>query len=108
MRCFNARTDNKQPYHVLDMEYFTTAAQDEQYGAQGQRRSQDSEENDFGKLFLELCTQFDLCMLNGDCEGDERVSTPLCQLLVTASLIILHFRGPLYTFRKKNVYRRKN
>ena len=40
---FNARTDNKQPYHVLDMEYFTTVAQDEQYGAQGQRRSQDSE-----------------------------------------------------------------
>ena len=52
---FNARTGNKQPYHVLDMEYFTTVAQDEQYGAQGQRRSQDSEENDFGKLFLELC-----------------------------------------------------
>ena len=39
---FNARTGNKQPYHVLDMEYFTTVAQDEQYGAQGQRRSQDS------------------------------------------------------------------
>ena len=69
---FNARTGNKQPYHVLDMEYFTTVAQDEQYGAQGQRRSQDSEENDFGKLFLELCTQFDLCLLNGACEGDER------------------------------------
>ena len=30
---FNARTGNKQPYHVLDMEYFTTVAQDEQYGA---------------------------------------------------------------------------
>ena len=102
MRCFNARTDNKQPYHVLDMEYFTTVAQDEKYGAQGQRRSQDSEENDFGKLFLELCTQFDLCMLNGACEGDERGLT-FVQLLVTASLIILYFRGPLHTFRKKCV-----
>ena len=69
---FNARTGNKQSYHVLDMEYFTTVARDEQYGAQGQRRSQDSEENDLGKLFLELCTQFDLCLLNGACEGDER------------------------------------
>ena len=66
------RTGNKQPYHVLDIEYFTTVAQDEQYGAQGQTRSQDSEENDFGKLFLELYTQFDLCLLNGAGEGDER------------------------------------
>ena len=57
---------------MLDMEYFTTVAQDEQYGAQGQRRSQNSAENDFGKLFLEICTQFDLCLLNGACEGDER------------------------------------
>ena len=85
------------------MEYFTTIAQDEQYGAQGQRRSQDSEENDFGKLFLELCTQFDLCMFNGACEGDERGLYTFVQLLVTASLIILHFRGPLHTFRKKIV-----
>ena len=68
---FNARTGNKQPYHVLDMEYFTTVAQDEQYGAQGQRRSQDSEENDFDLLFLELCKQFDLCILNDACEGDK-------------------------------------
>ena len=32
---FNARTGNKQPYRVLDMEYFTTVAQDEQYGVHG-------------------------------------------------------------------------
>ena len=64
---FNARTGNKQPYHVLDMEYFTIVAQDEQYGAQGQRSSLDSEEKDFDLLFLELCTQFDLSMLNGAC-----------------------------------------
>ena len=51
---------------MLDMEYFTTVAQDEQYGAQGQRRSQNSAENDFGKLFLEICTQFDLCLLNDE------------------------------------------
>ena len=46
---FNARTGHKQPNQVLDMEYFPTVTQDEQYSAQGQRRSQDSEENDFGK-----------------------------------------------------------
>ena len=34
-------------------------------------------------------------------KATREVSTPLCQLLVTASLIILHFRGPLQTFRKK-------
>ena len=34
-------------------------------------------------------------------EATREVSTPLCQLLVTASLIILHFRGPLHTFSKK-------
>ena len=99
---FNARTGNKQPYHVLDMEYFTTVAQDEQYGAQGQRRSQDSEENDFGKLFLELCTQFDLCLLNGACEGDERGLYTFVSATGN-SVIILHFRGPLHTFRKKCV-----
>ena len=49
---FNARTGNRQPYHVLDMEYFTTVAQDEQYGAHGQRRSQDSAENDFGEFLF--------------------------------------------------------
>ena len=70
-RDFNAQTGNKQPYHVLDMEYFTIVAQDEQCGAQGQRSSRDSEEKDFDLLFLELCTQFDLSMLNGACEGNK-------------------------------------
>ena len=70
-RDFNARTGNKQPYHVLDMEYFTIVAQDEQYGVQRQRSSLDSEEKDFDLLFLELCTQFDLSMLNGACEGNK-------------------------------------
>ena len=53
------------------MEYFTIVAQDERYGAQGQRSSRDSEEKDFDLLFLELCTQFDLSMLNGACEGNK-------------------------------------
>ena len=53
------------------MEYFTIVAQDEQYGAQRQRSSLDSEEKDFDLLFLELCTQFDLSMLNGACEGNK-------------------------------------
>ena len=53
------------------MEYFTIVAQDEQCGAQGQRSSRDSEEKDFDLLFLELCTQFDLSMLNGACEGSK-------------------------------------
>ena len=70
-RDFNARTGNKQPHHVLDMEYFTIVAQDEQYGAQRQRSSLDSEEKDFDLLFLEFCTQFDLSMLNGACEGNK-------------------------------------
>ena len=53
------------------MEYFTIVAQDEQYGAQRQRSSLDSEEKDFDLLFLEFCTQFDLSMLNGACEGNK-------------------------------------
>ena len=39
-------------------------------------------------------------------KATREVSTPLCQLLVTASLIILHFRGPLHTFRKKRTKER--
>ena len=35
-------------------------------------------------------------------KSTREVSTPLCQLLVTVSLIILHFRGPLHTFRNNN------
>ena len=36
-------------------------------------------------------------------KATREASTPLCQLLVTASLIILHFRGPLHNFRNKCV-----
>ena len=93
------------------MEYFTTVAQDEQYGAQGQRRSQDSEENDFGKLFQELCTQFDLCLLNGACEVDERGFYTFVS--ATGNSVIDYFAlsrsiAHLPQQQQKNVYRRKN
>ena len=38
-------------------------------------------------------------------KATREVSTPLCQLLVTTSLIIFHFRGPLHTFRTKCICR---
>ena len=34
------------------------------------RKSQDSVVNNYGKLLLNLCTTFDLCILNGVCKGD--------------------------------------
>ncbi len=105
---FNARTGNKQPYHVLDMEYFTTVAQDEQYGAQGQRRSQDSEKNDFGKLFLELCTQFDLYLLNGACEGDERGLYTFVSATGNSVIDYFALSRSIAHLPQKNVYRRKN
>ena len=49
------------------MEYFTTAVQGEHSSHQGQRNSQDSEENYFGKLFLEQRTEFDLCIYTQRC-----------------------------------------
>ena len=57
---------------MLDMEYFTTEAQDEQYGAQGQRSLRILQKMILVNCFLEICTQFDLCLLNGAYEGDER------------------------------------
>ena len=84
------------------MEYFTTVAQDEQYGAQGQRRCQDSEENDLVNCFWSYIHNLTYVCLTVLVKATREVSIPLCQLLVTASLIILHFRGPLHTFLKKN------
>ena len=94
---FNARTGNKQPYHVLDMEYFTTVAQDEQYGAQGQRRSQDSEEIDFGKLYS--LTYVCLTVL---VKATRDVST--------GNSVIDYFAlsRSIAHLPQKNVYRRKN
>ena len=34
------------------------------------RKSQDSVVNNYGKLLLNLCTTFDLCILNGVCKAD--------------------------------------
>ena len=38
----------------------------------GERSSQDSVLNNFGKSLLSLCTALDLCILNGRCEGDQQ------------------------------------
>ena len=34
------------------------------------RNSEDSEENGYGKMLLNMCSTFGLCILNGTCEGD--------------------------------------
>ena len=65
---FNSRTANaSQPVT------FNNNVVDELHVSQSVsngRRSQDAVVNGFGKLLLNLCTSFNLCILNGRCHGD--------------------------------------
>ena len=65
-----------------------TVLQDNNVIDQDERNSHDTDENEFGKLFLELSAQFDLLIviLNGTCDGDEAghytfISTTGCSVI---------------------------
>ena len=93
---------------MLDMEYFTTVAQDEQYGAQGQRSLRILQKMILVNCFWKYVHSLTYVCLTVLVKATREVSTPLCQLLVTVSLIILHFCGPLHTFRKKQCIEEMN
>ena len=64
----NSRTSNfsQQDQDITDILLFNHLSQPVSVN----RTSEDSVLNDYGKLLLNVCTAFDLCILNGKCYGD--------------------------------------